>query len=78
MIRLSQRYDADDIGRRLSERNKGAATLNHPNPDPSLFAIVLTRVGTNQKGAAKHLFCLREMDPVLPDVGPVFGLIPFK
>jgi hypothetical protein len=68
MICLSQRDDADGIVREFSERYKGDAAPNHPNPDPSLLAIVLTRVGTNKKEAAKHLFRLGEVEAVLPDV----------
>jgi predicted nucleic acid-binding protein len=57
---------------------KGDAAPNQPNPDPSLLAIVLTRVGTNKKEASKHLFRLGEVESVFPDVRAVLGFIPVK
>src|SRR5271165_3613653 len=74
MIGLSQRDDANGVVQRLSERYKGAAAFSHSNPDPSLFAIVLPHIGTNEKKAAEHLLRVGEMEPVFADVDPVLGL----
>jgi hypothetical protein len=76
MICLSQRDDADDAGRKFSERYKGDSFPNHP--DPSLLPIVLTRVGTNKKKASKHFFCIGEVETMLPDVGSILCIVPFK
>src|SRR5689334_19228012 len=78
MICLSQRDDANGILRELSERDKGYPPPNHANPKPSLLAIILTRVGANQKHAAEHFFRLREVEPMLPDIGAVLGFVPLK
>src|ERR1039458_3782332 len=78
MICRSQRDDADGIVRRLSERHKGAPPLNHPYSDPSLLAIILTHVGTDQENAAKHLFRVGEVEAMFTDVGTVLELGPFK
>jgi hypothetical protein len=78
MICLSQRDDADGIGRRFSESYKDAAFMNHPNPDPSFLIVVLTSIRTNKKKAKKHLFGFGEIKSVLANLGLVLSLIPFK
>jgi hypothetical protein len=78
MICLPQRDDADRTLRAFCERNKSNAAPGHPNSNPSLLAIVLSRIGPNEKGAAKHLLRVGEVEAVFSDVGPVLGLVPFK
>jgi len=78
MICLSQRDDADRIIRIFPEYYEGNTILYHPNSNPSLLAVILARVGTNKKNVTEHLFRLGEVEPMLPDVGPVLGLVPFK
>jgi hypothetical protein len=75
MICLSQRDDADDVGRGFSERYKGDAPLNHANPDPSLLPIVFTHIRTNKKKTSKHLFCIGEVETMLPDVGSILCIV---
>jgi hypothetical protein len=62
MICLSQRDDADGMGRGFSERYKGNALSNHTNANPSFLAIVLARVGTNKKKATEHFFHFDEVE----------------
>jgi hypothetical protein len=56
MICLSQRDDADRIVGAFCERYKGNAAPNHPNSNPSILAVVFSRIGANKKNAAEHFF----------------------
>jgi hypothetical protein len=52
--------------------------LNHPDSNPSLLAVVLTRIGTNKKRVTEYLLRLREMKSVFSYIRPILRLIPFK
>src|ERR1700690_138025 len=78
IIRPSQRNDADGIGYWLRERHQSGATPNRANANPSLLAIVLARVGLDKDLTAEHLLCPGEVEAMLPNVGAVLGLVPFK
>src|SRR5208282_5773719 len=78
IVRPSQRNDADGVGYWLCERHESGATLNRANPNPSLLAIVLARVGPDKEGTAEHLLCPSEVEAMLPNVGAVLGFVPFE